>query len=468
MSNQNSAGAYAPLHDPARTPLTLRFGGDGLLYLPGDAMPCDWDLADIARTRKESWSAVEELSEISDLVAEQQQGCADDSALLSSLDFTKAAFPKRHAKMRDLLSDLQLKGENLHKQLPKELCDKVLRRSAGADGVVTLDQPLTFFDFKSPPFLWDICYDGDAKEPLDHHSFWGLRFPITSWFWREISSKIQLGERIFSAVNEGLSFAGNEVRMLHQRSGATPKTLKTLDESLRHYTWSWLKNEKRPDEAEQLRSDGDDWLKTFLDALYAKEGKNGPKRWNSGAMSDLFDDPTLYDLMHFACHCEPSPDESFSRLLLTVGGVDVSIDVASLRREGAASRRKLTPGVGPVVFLNACGSGGTTGTYEPGLPRAWIKDHSAKAVIATVCPVPDGFAYAFANTFYRQLFDTFDRNDGWAVPPSAQKRYLSDTLLATKRWFMEKYDNPLGLAYVLFAHNTTFVEPPAIESVSTQ
>ena len=96
-----------------------------------------------------------------------------------------------------------------------------------------------------------------------------------------------------------------------------------------------------------------------------------------------------------------------------------------------------------LVFLNAC-STNRPASGVLGFPQAWI-DAGAAAVIATLCPVPDVFALAFAGHFYGLLLGG-DRDV-----------HVADALLATRRHFMKEYNNPLGLAYVLYARKGTHV-----------
>jgi hypothetical protein len=90
----------------------------------------------------------------------------------------------------------------------------------------------------------------------------------------------------------------------------------------------------------------------------------------------------------------------------------------------------------------------------PGFPDKWISTRGAMAVIATLCPVPDLFAYAFARKFYNTLFN-------FKPDPKApvRERYLAEALLETRRYFMDEYRNPLGLAYVLYAVKDACIEP---------
>jgi hypothetical protein len=72
-------------------------------------------------------------------------------------------------------------------------------------------------------------------------------------------------------------------------------------------------------------------------------------------------------------------------------------------------------------------------------PRIFLK-LGATAVIATACDVPDRFAAEFANKFYEFFFAPDE-------PITA-----SEALRLARRYFLEHYRNPLGLAYGLYAH----------------
>lgn len=91
-------------------------------------------------------------------------------------------------------------------------------------------------------------------------------------------------------------------------------------------------------------------------------------------------------------------------------------------------------------------------TYaSPSFPVKWIKDQRALAVIATLCPVPDYFAHAFALKFYEILFATEETTSANTTASISANQYIATALLETRRYFMEKYNNPLGLAYIIYA-----------------
>jgi hypothetical protein len=67
--------------------------------------------------------------------------------------------------------------------------------------------------------------------------------------------------------------------------------------------------------------------------------------------------------------------------------------------------------------------------------------------------VPDHFAHAFADKFYELLFQASGQ------PGADRCRFLAEALLATRRHFMQEYNNPLGLAYVLYARQGVHILP---------
>ena len=199
------------------------------------------------------------------------------------------------------------------------------------------------------------------------------------------------------------------------------------------------------------------WLARFLKQLADTDELREikPELWKQAALVTAFKNEFNYDLLHFACHCEASAKTEFlSRLDIKVAGATVSLDVSlmatDLRRQLRSSQDP-----GPLVFLNACGTGEQSDSYEPpGFPDKWIRGQGALAVVATLCPVPDYFAHAFALKFYEILLDALYNPES---PQSVRNRYVGEALLQTRRYFIETYNNPLGLAYVLYAYKGVHV-----------
>jgi hypothetical protein len=63
-------------------------------------------------------------------------------------------------------------------------------------------------------------------------------------------------------------------------------------------------------------------------------------------------------------------------------------------------------------------------------------------VIATACVVPDLFASAFAKEFYRKLLTR---------PAAPATTNIATVLMETRQHFLTEFENPMGLAYGLYA-----------------
>jgi hypothetical protein len=177
-----------------------------------------------------------------------------------------------------------------------------------------------------------------------------------------------------------------------------------------------------------------------------------------------------YGLLHFACHCVPksgAADPAIQKRMLNlyVNGEEIAIDDATMTNYMARKKRREWKPLdeGPFVFLNACASGKPVGSLFPDLPQEWIDGQGAKVVIATICDVPDAFAFAFAARLYATLFDAFrsgraQTRAAGAVTDDATL-YVAEALLRTRRYFLEHCNNPLGLAYELYAVPDARLDP---------
>ncbi|MUG95772.1 CHAT domain-containing protein [Scytonema sp. UIC 10036] len=302
------------------------------------------------------------------------------------------------------------------------------------------------------PILWDMMHevdDGDEEnldDFLDEQNwgrFWGLRIPITYWISNvesEVSRDIQL-RKTFAAVHQDLSFADKEAQLLVRYF--TGKGHRDLEQAFR----------EAANKAGWEDCQANSWLKKYLESL-KNENQDDSEQWKQKTLiSILKDRQNYYDLLHFACHCEVANEknEFLSVLNMKVAGAPVLLDVYSL-----ATKLQFKPdselareaqSYGRLVFLNACDSGNQDPFYEPpGFPVYWIKGQKASAVIVTLCKIPDYFAYAFAEKFYENLYKGINPES-----ESCHLSYISEALLETRRYFMKEHNNPLGLAYVLYA-----------------
>ena len=400
----------------------------------------------------------QELYSVSKQVADQQPAKAPDPAapadvyqqqLQSHQDSLKLNEDTRYATLEKLRTLGAPHRAELSEEMVKQFKFNGFLQDAGQE-----EPGLNFQEDERAPILWEMLYEGGQEGDADWQQFWGFRVPISHWINRTRTEEIWLRNGFFAAINEDLEFAGGEVDSLAQRLNL-PRY--SLAEALREHVHQTLLSQMDANQAENWLSQNPHiWLQRFLSELAPDEAICLIKadRWKKDKLIAIFKDPRFcYDLIHFACHCQPSEHTEFlSSMEMKVAGelvcLDVSLMATDLHHEPLTARSP-----GPLVFLNACGTAQQSPSYEPpGFPKKWIWNQSALAVIATLCPVPDYFAHAFAMQFYDTLFKALtEANKPKPDPNVARNCYIAEALLATRRHFMEQYNNPLGLAYVIYA-----------------
>jgi hypothetical protein len=378
---------------------------------------------------------------------EQISGDAYEDAVRSMLTLSAGG--------RELaLYELKEIGAGLRQKLNPELFEKL-----GVMKQTPEEEPaITFMNHQQDPVLWDMMYEEAVpQEDPDWEHFWGFKLPLTHWdALRDPPNRIRLKRGLFSAIDQKLVFAAGEVSLLAQQMTGGLSHSSLCDE-LKFKALEALQNQIQGPPDEWLRQQGaDSWLSHCIEELYKEVVDSNlltvkTRQWKDRAINAIFSDPNFtYEFIHFACHCEPHEvSELLSQLKIHIAGEEISLSVASM----PSGRRSDQPG--PLVFLNACGTGQQSATAEPpGFPDNWISKREAVAVVATLCPVPDLFAHAFARKFYQTLFQSMSDP---AAP--VRERYLSEALLETRRYFMNKCGNPLGLAYILYAVKDACIEP---------
>ncbi len=345
-------------------------------------------------------------------------------------------------------------GRGLRSDLSNKMVDafkKVgfLKDSTQEDPALTFVENFTQAN-SQPPILWEMMYEGDSSSNPQWQNFWGFKVPIAHWIPTNRAKEIRL-QKMFSAIHESLKFAGKETDLLFQN--LAPKLshttlLKLCRERFNNDLLQKNQNSEKPDLADNYCQDKR-WLYNHFNSGFNGNDKKreyeADQRKEELFKSIFKESKTVYDLLHFACHCEGKKTEFLSQLIMQVGGETIRLDVASIKD---LKRKDSWDGnePGPLVFLNACGTFNQNNSHEPpGFPSSWINSQGALAVIGTICPVPDYFAYAFARKFYEVLFKAIANQE------IVRECYLSEALLTTRRYFMETYNNPLGLAYVLYA-----------------
>jgi hypothetical protein len=255
------------------------------------------------------------------------------------------------------------------------------------------------------PLLWEFIYTGSAIVPVDPHLFWGYRHPI---------ARFLIGAEYLPPV---LDSPGDFLFCRNHRLGHWKKEMASLHGL--------------------VEGRGFITLDDCLDVLSAEQRKLALRDQILWVCTHH-----LLSFVHLASHLRPAPrSESVLGALLVISYQDSEIEIP-LRRLNAIRRDKWMFQQSPLIFLNAC----QTMTHPEQLgqgenfPRSFLK-LGAGAVIATACDIPDLFAVAFAHKFYELFLDR------------RQPATASDALRQARRFFMDRFNNPLGLAYGLYGYN---------------
>jgi hypothetical protein len=153
---------------------------------------------------------------------------------------------------------------------------------------------------------------------------------------------------------------------------------------------------------------------------------------------DLLGDPGFdADFVHFASHAGSTGSRRASELWLKLAKCEKELRVTY----GDLGNKVETLCSNPLVFMNGCSTGEEPLLQTRSLVSLFL-EKGARGVIATECTVPDVFAAEFAAEFYKRFF--YFGRDG-----------VGEALLRTRQHFLEDHNNPLGLAYTLYADGET-------------
>jgi hypothetical protein len=297
---------------------------------------------------------------------------------------------------QDVMQRLRDIGENAYALLPAGVDEYIasLEKDEHERGIS--------LNFTFPPgmaFLWDMIYAGDPDDPLDPDQFWGLRYPVGSLCWEsDVRDSIRLQKGIFASWHKQLIHSKGELDQLERQ----------LDELQRGYIFHHLETAVSCD---TLTSDN--------------------------VLQMFHNEDFSYGIVHFACHCvhDRSAGASSAYLCVTAHQQEVQIRLSKIRKRSGFRHR-------PMVFLNACESATPLHLLQSmNFPNSLL-NFGAGGVIATVCTIPDNFASAFASIFYKHLLEKTS---------TSMRANIGEALLETRRYFLQEYNNPLGLAYGLYA-----------------
>ena len=258
---------------------------------------------------------------------------------------------------------------------------------------------LTFTTPPEYPLFWEMLYSGESLE-IEPEKFWGFAYPIGRIYWEvgNISEDVYLQNGAFSVIHHRLKSSQAEINFLEEKL----RDLKINFQSL-----------------EGAISQEDICIENLLKYFH--------------------DENFHWGIIHFACHCINPLDQQSLEACLSITAHQNQLEI---ELEKLLSKRKFGFKNRPFIFLNACESA-TPGKLLQTLsfPTGML-NFGAGGVIATACTIPDNFASAFAKKFYEILLIRIKNNT---------LVNLGGVLLETRRFFLKHYNNPLGLAYGLYA-----------------
>ncbi len=358
---------------------------------------------------------------------------------------------------RTLLNRLRKLGYSLRQELSGDMAQE-LRNLGFVINSEDAPAALSFVEGANAPILWEMMYEGEFEGTADWRQFWGFATPIAHWLRKNRPPRVELQRGFYSAINTDLPFADQEVAMVAAHFG----------DSLPRVDLAGMFAEKVKGEQHQLLSMDDAqvnqwweeckgrWLERFLEQKVAATPGTDAGEWVKDRLIDALRGCLDCDVIHFACHSTPHQVTPFlSNFEVAVGGLRFPLEPAHMtaawKNAGASPKDR-----GSLVFLNACSTSAQDAAHKPPVfPSKWIEGQHAVAVIGTLCPVPDFFAHEFAVKFYEILFRGVRSLDD---SEDARYRSIAEALLETRRHFMRPpYNNPLGLAYVLYAVKGAYV-----------
>jgi hypothetical protein len=264
---------------------------------------------------------------------------------------------------------------------------------------------ITFMTPGDLSFAWEMLCDADIRT-ADPSSFWGFRYSLGRTHWNiRYTDRIRLQMGAFSVIHRQLVDSRLEA-----------DNLKLLIDELSRRT------------SQQL---------TFL----LLDNVVAPKQTTIQDLVEmLHSDEFRYGIVHFACHCDKPPEDQGTLeacLTFTVEEQEMGLTLENLltwQDCGFVHQ--------PLVFLNACHSATPGRLLETLSFPNGFSGFGAGCVVATACTIPDNFASAFAKKFYSLLLK--ESSTGYVID-------IAEALLSTRLYFLHEFNNPLGLAYRLYA-----------------
>jgi hypothetical protein len=171
--------------------------------------------------------------------------------------------------------------------------------------------------------------------------------------------------------------------------------------------------------------------------------KNLPKsqKYDVEMMVERMTQQPDIQIFHFCCHCEAENIDPWKHF----------IDLGSERVTISNLRHVLSKIEGPIcvgnriAFLNTCNSAIVTPLSKSSFPILFLNEFNYVGFIGPELRIPDKFAYEFSRVFYSNFI---------------AYRELGMALFKTRWFFAKKYNNPMGLFYILYANSEVILSGP--------
>ncbi len=314
---------------------------------------------------------------------------------------------------QDYLVKLAQLGRRAYRRFFGETAREIL-----ADYFQIKEVPCPTFLSESLPFPWEVLYEGNDYKEGNSEMFWGFRYAP--------ARILKPGTDVFKHVLEQ-PLPNDMLFCLYHR---------LMEAHLREYPAIQQLVIARPGDR--------------FDLLEPK-GRMGCVKDGETLLEYM--DASAHNMIHFACHCRHC-DAGADALIVSLADnacvdgkhMEIYLETSNFEDIDGKFQRQ------PLVFLNACQSVGGADdlrrTYN--LPRVF-SDRGAAAVVATACPVPDLFAAAFARRFYGFFLKGESVVNEVTGERMIRQMSIGEALRETRRYFLERYHNPLGLAYGLYS-----------------
>jgi nicotinate (nicotinamide) nucleotide adenylyltransferase len=159
---------------------------------------------------------------------------------------------------------------------------------------------------------------------------------------------------------------------------------------------------------------------------------------------DALKDPTNSDqIVYFYCHATAQGRDGDTGAAAITMEPDNPLTLDDLADNAG---RRIPLSHHPLVFINACESADLSPLFYTGFVPYFL-GRGARGVIGTECKTPALFAIRFAEAFFDRVLD--------GAP-------IGQAMLETRREFLDRYRNPLGLVYAVHCDVSTRLDPALV------